>query len=228
MTKVFWVRSIWLLPTLLIAGCITPGIWGSAFERQFEPGILLGSTSVDNLMNRMGEPNLSRDMPVWKVLSTKVGTFAEPLERLQSINNFELREMYYGHSGSGIPKYEDQHPTRGQIFYFFQNRLVGHYYLSTLRDDHTDFAVENIEKIVTGKTIRKEVHQLLGPPTGRFVYPLAPRNAYDADVYYSETAEGWITGGRFKARFNHQIKKLIVIYNNQNTVIDVLFAGLGL
>ena len=47
-------------------------------------------------------------------------------------------------------------------FYFFDEVLVGHEFLSSWAEDHTDFDEKKVSTIVKGKTTRAEVIQLLG------------------------------------------------------------------
>jgi hypothetical protein len=54
--------------------------------------------------------------------------------------------------------------TRSQGFYFFEDKLAGYEFVSTWKDDLTDFDGAKVADIKNGSSTRAEVIRLIGTP----------------------------------------------------------------
>ena len=54
--------------------------------------------------------------------------------------------------------------------------LVGHEFTSSFKEDHTDFSEARVAEIKQGETKEAGVLELLGRPTGLYVFPLVAKD----------------------------------------------------
>jgi hypothetical protein len=156
---------------------------------------VLGQTSRQEILQRLGTPY--REATVTK-------------------NGKQLRTMTYAFATSGgTPARAGVNPTRGQGFYFFDDKLSGYDFSSSWKEDQTDFDAAKISAIKKGVSTRDDVVRLIGRPGGKYAYPLITDQKAQADVYlYAETS-----GGPFNAKFRQ--KHLVVTYDDRGIVSNV-------
>ena len=159
-----------LLPLLLlIAGCV-----GQDFIRPTADSLRLGETTREQVEERYGKP------------------FKQSIYTLDGINI--VTEIYaYGSLSASRhrAKINATGAARKLEFKFHNNILVGYVYSSSWAEDHTDFDETQSEKIIKGISKRADVMQLLGKPSGYYIYPMIePRNGDAAVYYYTETRAG--------------------------------------
>lgn len=186
---------LWLC--LIVAACA-----GTAFVRQPDASLALGRTTVQEIDQRLGAPFESGAM-------TRNG------------KQIVARSYAFG-SPSGLGAVApDVRPARIQAFYFFEDRLVGYEFVSSWQEDHTDFDTANISKIKKGASTRADVAKLMGPPQGKWAYPLLPGSEDQADVFvYSQNA-GWAFAPR------RYLKRLVVTCDRRGVVTDVAYTESG-
>ena len=131
-----------------------------------------------------------------------------------------FRSMTYSYARTGEAAVEGSTPARSQSFHFFEDRLVGHDYVSSFKEDSTEFDGNGISRIRKGVTTRNEILRLFGAPGGRYVYPLAERPGGETLVYlYAHTTS---TG----LHLQHYRKLLAVSIDSGGVVTDVKFSEL--
>ncbi len=128
----------------------------------------------------------------------------------------------YSHASTfGTGRSEGVIPARGITFFFVDNVLVGHDYVSSWREDHTDFDAEKVKGIIKGKTTRADVIALRGKPNGYYTHPLIKPQTGDAAVYtYGELKQS--DSGLKRLR-----KTLIATLDVQCVVTDVAYSVSG-
>ena len=108
-------------------------------------------------------------------------------------------------------------PARVQNFYFAGGRLVGYEFVSSFRDDSTDFELARAAGIRKGVTTRARVLYMLGAPSGRYIFPMTPRAGEEALAYvYSHIAGPEVYR-----------KSLVVSFDDRGRVTAVEAAGSG-
>jgi hypothetical protein len=117
----------------------------------------------------------------------------------------------------GKPLHEGVTAARAASLYFYNDTLVGHEFISSWADDHTDFDETKIDRIVKGKTTRSEVLTLLGKPSGYYVYPLIKSPTGEATVHAYLEVRG----------FTPFRKLLIVTFDAGGIVTDVEYTSAG-
>ena len=82
-------------------------------------------------------------------------------------------------------------PVRTMSYAFHEGRLVGFDYMSSFAADQTAFDELALKRIKRGETTRTETLDLVGKPTGQFVYPsfYATAPGRRADVYSHSRSE---------------------------------------
>jgi hypothetical protein len=181
---------------LVLAGCA-----GTDFVRPDPESFRNGQTSYAQVVTRMGKP--------WRE-----GT---ELKNEKSIKNI----VYAYASVGGKPLREGVTPARAAGFYFHNDTLVGHEFISSWAEDHSNFDENRIKDIVKGKTTRAEVLQLMGKPAGNYIHPMIKAQTGDAAVYaFSETS-----GSAFNLKFYRKV--LVVSFDTAGVVSDVDFSSSG-
>ncbi len=188
--------SLALALAIVVAGCA-----GSSVTKQPDDGFVLGQTSRQEILRRLGSPY--REGTV-----TKSGK--------------QLKTMTYAFATSGgTPIRAGVNAARGQGFYFLDDKLAGYDFASSWKEDQTDFDAAKIPGIKKGVSSRDEVLRLMGRPGGRYAYPMIPKQNGQADVYlYYETR-----GGPFNVKFYQKL--LVVTYDDRGVVDDVDYQETG-
>src|SRR5664279_2617012 len=168
--------------------------------------------------------------PDMATLRNGVTTYAQVTERFGPPyaegslvrNDKTVRTANYVHStASGKPAREGIVPTRAMAFYFYNNVLVGHEFLSSWADENTDFDETERRRIIRGTTTEAEVVQLLGKPSGYEIYPMIESTSGKAAVYaYSELESAVL--GRKAYR-----KVLVVTFDGAGVVTALDFTSVG-
>src|SRR5438132_8502167 len=139
---------------LSIAGC--------AGAKPPEDDLVLGRTSREEILQRLGSPY--REDTVTK-------------------NGKRLETMTYAFATTGgTPVRAGVSATRGQGFYFLDDKLAGYDFSSSWKEDQTDFDGAKVPQIKKGVTTRDEVLRLIGRPGGKYAYPLISDTNGQADV----------------------------------------------
>ena len=182
--------------SIVVAGCA-----GSNLTKQADNQLVLGQTSRQDILQRLGTPY-------------REGTVTR--------NGKQLKTMSYEFAMTGgTPARQGVTPSRGQGFYFLEDRLAGYDFNSSWKEDQSDFDATKVPQIKKGVSTRDDVVRLIGPPRGKYAYPLIPSPKDQADVYlYAETK-----GGPFNVKFYQ--KHLIVTYDQRGVVSNIDYKEIG-
>jgi len=181
---------------LIVAGCA-----GSNFTKQPDDALVLGQTSRQDILQRLGSPY-------------REGTVTK--------NGKQLKTMTYAFATTGgTPARDGVTPARGQGFYFLDDKLAGYDFTSSWKEDQSNFDGAKVPAIKKGVSTRDDVVRLVGAPRGKYAYPLIAEQNRQADVYlYAETR-----GGPFNVKFYQ--KHLVVTYDERGLVSNVDYQELG-
>jgi hypothetical protein len=181
---------------------VLSGCAGRDFVRPAPETFRNGQTSYSEIMAKFGPP-------------FREGTVIK--------NDKTVKTLGYAYASvGGRPHREGVTPARAMGFYFSDDVLVGHEFLSSWAEDHSDFDEGKVKDIVKGKTTRAEVIALLGKPAGYYIYPMIKASPGDAAAYvYSETR-----GSAFNLRFYRKL--LLVTLDATGVVSDVEFTASGM
>jgi hypothetical protein len=131
---------------------VAVGCAGRDFTRPTPESLVLGKTTYAEINGRFGSPYRE---------STLVR------------NEKTVRAVSYAYStAGGEPFASGVTPARGVDFYFLDQVLVGHQFVSSFKADHTEFDESKAPGIKKGATTRADVVTLFGPPTGMHIHPL--------------------------------------------------------
>ena len=178
--------------TVFIAVFLTACAAGTNFQKLEVNQLVYGSDTPETIKQKLGEPYSE-------------GTITK--------NEKQFKTMSYAYaSGRGSAAYKGVTAGRGQGFYFFQNKLVGHDFTSSWEIDSTDFDESKISEIKEGSTTIQEVIELLGSPDGEYIFPLATNETEKAKVYsYSQ-----VKGSVFSMKF---YRKLLIVTHDENGIV---------
>src|SRR5918994_96233 len=132
---------------LALSGCA-----GSDFVRPAEGDFVVGKSTLADVTTKMGSPLQSGQL-------TKN-------EKLMKVSKYA-----YAASG-GESAHPGVTPARSLTFLFFEDNLVGKEFVSSFKQDSTDFDGQKVSSITKGKSTRQDVVALLGKPSGEAVYPV--------------------------------------------------------
>ncbi|MCO1335958.1 hypothetical protein MO867_16615 [Microbulbifer sp. OS29] len=182
--------------------------------------LLILSGCTGNGTKPLGTEDVSLGVDTEQTIKEKLG---KPYEKGVFIkNNQQIVTLAYAYptTGSKADK-DDVSAARNQGFYFFNNKLVGQDFVSSLAEDSTDFDESKVPLINEGHTSISEAQDLLGNPSGEYQYPLISNPSEKAKVYmYSQTSKAIFQPSSYQ-------KILIVSYNTDGIVTHVEFAEIG-
>ena len=111
-------------------------------------------------------------------------------------------------------------PARAVSFFFLDDVLVGYEFVSSFKEDHTDFDDTKVSDIKQGESTIEDVTELLGKACGQLVYPLVPSDAERVLVYrYTQVK------GTFKLKIYTKI--LQVTFDSSGVVLEVSMQASG-
>jgi outer membrane protein assembly factor BamE (lipoprotein component of BamABCDE complex) len=189
------MASLTLALSIVVAGCA-----GANVSKEPENGLVLGQTSRQQILQRLGSPY--REDTVTK-------------------NGKQLKTLTYSFGSGVAPIRTGVNAARGQGFYFLDDKLAGYDFASSWKEDQTDFDGAKVPGIKKGISTREDVVRLLGRPGGKYAYPMIPNQTGQADVYlYYETR-----GGPINVKFYQKL--LVVTYDDRGVVSDVDYQETG-
>jgi hypothetical protein len=153
-----------------------------------------------------------------------VARFGPPYREGSVVKNDKtVKTIGYAYAAAGgQPHRAGVTPARAMGFYFYDGVLVGHEFVSSWAEDHSDFDEGKVKDIMKGKTTRAELIALLGKPAGYYIYPMIKTSPGDAAAYvYTETR-----GSAFNLSFYRKL--LLVTLDAAGVVSDVEFTSSGM
>lgn len=195
------MKSVVMKFAAALAVAVLAGCAGTDFVRVADDALVLGRTTEGEIKARLGAPY--REGVVTK-------------------NERQIRTAAYAYASTGAEGTADGViAARSQGFYFFNDKLVGYEFISSWKEDSTNFDGAKVAQIRKGQSAVGDVTKLFGRPGGRYIHPMVKGEAEEAVYYlYSQT-----TGNAFNLKF--AMKKLIVTYNRQGVVTEVEFTESG-
>jgi outer membrane protein assembly factor BamE (lipoprotein component of BamABCDE complex) len=187
-----FLKRLAIAALLGLAGCA-----GTDFVRPDLDTLKNGQTTYAQVVARMGAPR-------------REGTVLK--------NEKTLKTTSYAYASTGgQPVRQGVTPARAMVFYFYNDTLAGHEFISSWAADSSDFDESKVKDIVKGKTTRAQLMQMLGKPAGYYVFPMIRDATGEAAVYaYAET-----TGSAFNLKFSRKI--LVVTFGTDGLATDVDF-----
>lgn len=181
-----------------LAACVTT--LGGDFDTQRLKALEPGRTDKAHLLAAIGE---TPDRSHLVLRQDGAGhPLAQPLD-LEQLNYFYLDRAG---QASGLEK----EPHRLAWVMFHGDQLVGYSISSTFASDSTDFAANAVQQLHRGQSTQDDVLALFGPPSGRFIHPIAL------------TAGGtrWMYRVQWTAEHRLHIKTLRVDFDANRVVVD--------
>jgi hypothetical protein len=180
---------------VVLAGCA-----GKDFVRPDSGALMNGQTTYNQIVQQFGKPYAE-------------GSVLK--------NERFIKTVSYAYASVGGKSHRGGTAARAMGFYFVDNTLVGYEFVSSFAEDNTDFNEMKINQITEGKTTLDEVIQLLGKPSGYYVYPLIESESEEAAAYvYSETK-----GSAFNMKMFR--KMLVISFDSGRVVTKVEYTSFG-
>ena len=169
---------------------------GTDFVRPSTETLKLGQTTYAQIVQQYGPPR--REATMLK-------------------NDKTIKAISYAYASlGGEALHAGVVPARGMTYYFFNDALAGYGFISSWKEDNTDFDEKKVEMIVKGKSTRADVVALMGKPSGYYSYPLIKSDAGEAAAY-----------AYVEALLNHTShrKSLVVSFDKNDVVSEVEFTA---
>ena len=178
-----------VLAVLLAGACLL----GADFSRPDPASFTLGQTTEQEIRARFGKPSGQVNARVGDKLVTT------------------LRYAYAEARSVAVP-------VRIMAYAFHEGRLVGFDYMSSFAADQTVFDELAAKRIRRGTSTRAEVLDLLGKPSGQFIYPssYAGLPGHHADVYSHSRSEKLSSGVTLETT----TKVLTVVFDEHDVVAE--------
>ena len=183
---------------MLVMFCLAflTGCAGTHFVRVKDDALMLGQTTPEQIISRLGAPDKQNTVRV---------------------NEQQVKTISYIYVG--LPDEPDAfgvYAGRKQEFDFFDNKLVGYFFTSSYKKDSTNFDISKAAQIAKGVSTRADVVRLLGNPAGKSIYPVTPNSDEEATTYSYYR----ITHPMFKGVVQYR-KLLVITFNKQGVVTNV-------
>ena len=178
-----------ILSAVLAGACLL----GADFGRPDPASFTLGQTTEQEVRARFGKPD------------------GQALTRVGDKLVTTLRYAYAKARSTAVP-------VRTMAYVFHEGRLVGFGYMSSFAADQTGFDELAVKGIKRGETTRAEVLDLVGKPSGQFIYPSSYVTAPGrrTDVYSHSRSEKVSSGVTLETT----TKVLTVTYDQQDVVVE--------
>jgi hypothetical protein len=149
-----------------------------------------------------------------------VSRFGSPKERGRTVQGgVEVSSLSYSHADPGARSSAAGVPAaRAVAFYFVRDTLVGYEAISTFAADSSDFDDTRVSDIRRGITDEAELGDLVGRPSGTYIYPLAPAPGERVLVYSYAQKRGKAPLAR---------KQLLITLDARGIVREVQFEKTG-
>ena len=178
-----------ILTAVLAGACLL----GADFSRPDPGSFTLGQTTEQEIRARFGKPA------------------GEAAARIGGKLVTTLRYAYAEARSIAVP-------VRTMAYAFHEGRLVGFDYMSSFAADQTAFDELAMKRIKRGETTRIEVLDLVGKPTGQFIYPSSYATAPGrrADVYSHSRSEKVASGVTLETT----TKVLTITFDDHDVVVE--------
>ena len=178
--------------TLLLGACAA----GRDFVRPSAEELRIGVTTRDEIVKRYGEPSRTASV-VMNGESVSVVNYAYA--------SLAAEAFHPGVTGA-----------RSASFHFWDGKLVGHQFVSSMKADASYFAKDKAAQVKQGME-RAQVLALMGEPSGRMVYPLVEVRDGEGLVYNYTEVRG----------FTPHRRVLEVVLDRQGRVVKSTFVADG-
>ncbi|MCQ4273299.1 hypothetical protein NA655_19875 [Pseudomonas kuykendallii] len=188
--------SMVVLAAALLSGCA-----GSNFVRPAADALATGTSTKSDVVQKLGKPERTGEI-------TK--------------NDKKLDVATYVYAqNTGVGAYPGVIAARSLTYTFLDGVLTSQEFMSSFKEDVTDFDGDKVPMIIKGKSTRADVVSLLGKPTGEAIFPVIPQQNEKALIYsYSQT-----TGTVFNLKFYS--KSLVVSFDPNDVVSNVEYTSSG-
>lgn len=187
-----------LLTVMALAACVTT--LGGDFDTQRLKALEPGRIDRAQLVATIGDTS---DRSHLTLRQDGAGhPLAQPLD-LEQLSYFYLDRAG---QASGLEK----EPHRLAWVMFHGDQLVGYSISSTFAADSTDFDADDVRQLRRGQSTQGDVLALFGPPSGRFIQPIA----------LVPGGTRWMYRVQWTAEHQLHIKTLRVDFNAAHVVVD--------
>jgi len=178
-----------ILTAVLAGACLL----GADFSRPDPGSFTLGQTTEQEIRARFGKPA------------------GEAAARIGGKLVTTLRYAYAEARSIAVP-------VRTMAYAFHEGRLVGFDYMSSFSADQTGFDELALKRIKRGETTRIEALDMVGKPSGQFIYPSAYATAPGrrADVYSHSRSEKL----SFGVTLETTTKVLAIMFDEHDVVVE--------
>jgi hypothetical protein len=200
----------------VVTGCMPVG---RDFPRPTTATFTPGVSSLDDVKRALGEP---RSQLAWSrnqgVLQHTSDSTPLPTPFPGAAVGGTVRRTYYYYSWKiGESVRPGVEPARSLYAWFWNDKLVAFSGTSSFKADATGFDETKIGSIKPWRSLRDDVLNALGPPSGLAVYPATALEDQQVLIYRDFE---WDTAKR-----EYEAKMLFVLVNGLGIVEDVRFSG---
>lgn len=205
------VRTLWVAAALSLAACTH----GQNFEKPSLETFNLGVTSRFEVQSKFGNP--------YRQSATSRGddeTSTAPSSPFAAVpvagSMYFVSYLYHDDTLSLL----FNRPVRAKVinFAFWNDVLVGYNFVSGFTADSSNFNERFVSLLERGKTRKIDVEQMVGPPTGRVVYPLLRDNGDEEFIYEYVEIAGAIHHER-------RAKSLYILFDRDGVLRDYSFSS---
>jgi hypothetical protein len=165
----------------------------------------LGKTFKAEIITKFGPPKSQKSETRTLRMPEGAPATADPILGRHDLLTYSFVDPS-GKASSGVS------PQRGATFHLWNDTLVAFSYTSSFSADSTAFSEAAVYQIKRGQSNEADVIRLLGPPSGRAIYPFTTRPGDEVLEYFNFE---WNTG-----RGQHTARRLSVFLGTDLVVRD--------
>jgi hypothetical protein len=180
--------TISLFALSLLLGCA-----GRDFVRPADSAFTLGHTTYSQIIEKMGTPITTGEM-------------------ISKPSGKKLTVARYGFATYGGAQ------RRIQVYFFYDDVLVARNFTSDFQEDSSDWNEFKVSNLIKGKTTRAEAIEMLGHPSGAYIWTAVAKTSGEAVGYHHSHITSKFTGFGTK-RLLHS-KHLIITFDEKDRILD--------
>lgn len=180
------------------------------FSRPTPEKLQLGVLTKDDILRDYGRPIAQRTNVVGAPATGTRGSDSGPVSGTFILLNYRYRnpaDAFFAVPGTS---------EKFLAFEFFNERLYAYSFVSDVASDSSNFDETKVSHLENGRTKRDEAEALLGPPSGRAVFPAVGPD--EEKLLYR-----YMTGGQ-----TIEVKNLELIFDGNETLKDFSFVSRNL
>jgi len=188
------MSAVFRYAAVLVGPLVLVGCMSSNFVRPDDDTFKLGKATRSQVIEKMGQPQTTGEL-----ISKTTGK--------------KLTVVRYSHATPQL------WGVKLLVYYFHDGVLVARNFSSSFPQDRTDWNESKVDDLIKGKTTRSEVLDMLGPPSGAYIWPAVSKTSGEAIGYHYTSFTSKFTA--FGNKLSRHRKDLLITFDEKDRILDI-------